>query len=484
MKPFAKRNRPPTANPAAELRDLNSAMAFHPMMRRLYRRAQAQLAKQSGKQKSRARHAKSETETQRLLHELQVHHVELEMQNAELVEARGESEMLLAKYTDLYDFAPVGYMSLDEQGHILEVNLTGAALLGVVRSQVINRPLSSFVALANRPVFAAFLAQVFAVPGKHICEATLLRAGGKPFWANIHGTAAVSANSPRKWCRVIISDISALMQSEEAQRRLEALAEANRELRLEIIRRQAVEESLRKSEQHQSRLLAESDLMHEQLRHLSRQVLQAQEEERKRISRELHDVIAQTLTGINIQLAALAKETRLDPKGFEHKIARTQRLVEKSVEIVHDFSRELRPAVLDDLGLIPALHTYMKNFTAQTGVRTHLTAFAGLEQLDTVRRTVLFRIAQESLTNVARHAHASRADVTILKQPDCICMKIKDNGKSFSAERLMQAKGAKRLGLLGMRERLEMVGGHFEIKSAQGEGTTVQAKIPLSAAGM
>jgi len=279
---------------------------------------------------------------------------------------------------------------------------------------------------------------------------------------------------------VVVSDITALKRSEEAQRRIEALAEANRDLKQEVARRVAVEKSLKKSEQDQGQLLAQSHIMQDQLRHLSRQILQAQEEERKRISLELHDVIAQTLTGINVQLAALAKRTRINPDEFDGSIAQTQRLVEKSVDIVHQFARELRPAVLDDLGLIPALHTFMKNFTAQTGVRTHLTAFAGVEHLGTTGRTVLFRVAQEALTNVARHAQASRVEVSIQKLPDCICMKIKDDGKSFQAQRRMKAKGGKRLGLLGMRERLEMIGGHFDVESALGEGTTITARIPSS----
>ena len=149
------------------------------------------------------------------------------------------------------------------------------------------------------------------------------------------------------------------------------------------------------------------------------------------------------------------------------------------MDVVHQFALELRPAVLDDLGLIPALHTFMKQFTAQTGVRTHLTAFAGVEHLDTTGRTVLFRVAQEALTNVARHAHANSVEVSIHKLPDCICMKIKDDGKSFQAQRLLKARSSKRLGLLGMRERLEMIGGHFEVESTLGKGTTIQAKIPL-----
>jgi len=264
-----------------------------------------------------------------------------------------------------------------------------------------------------------------------------------------------------------------------SQRTVE-LAASNLELSLEVTQRKAMEEALKKSEHHYSQLLEQSDRLQQELRQLSRQILSAQEDERKNISRELHDVIAQTLTGINVRLAALAKEAAINTKGLDRNIASTQRLVEKSVDIVHQFARELRPAVLDDLGLIPALHSFMKNFAARTGVHTHLTAFAGVEQLDTARCTVLFRVAQEALTNVARHAKASRVEVNIRKLHGAARMEIKDDGRSFQVERTLHAKGNKRLGLLGMRERVEMIGGTFCVESAPGQGTTVRVDMPFA----
>ncbi|MES1180289.1 MAG: sensor histidine kinase [Verrucomicrobiota bacterium] len=266
-----------------------------------------------------------------------------------------------------------------------------------------------------------------------------------------------------------------------SQRTVE-LAASNLELSVEIVQRKAAEEALKKSEHHYSQLLKQSDHLQEQLRRLSRQILSAQEDERKRISRELHDVIAQTLTGINVRLATLKKEAAINTKGLDRNIALTQRLVEKSVNIVHEFARELRPAVLDDLGLIPALHSFVKLFSKRTRIHVHLKVFAGVEQLDINRRTTLYRVAQEALTNVSRHAQASRVEVSIQKFADGACMKIHDNGKSFQVERILNAKGRKRLGLLGMRERLEMVGGSFDIESAPGQGTTITAKIPSSKA--
>ena len=267
-----------------------------------------------------------------------------------------------------------------------------------------------------------------------------------------------------------------------SQRTVE-LAASNLELSLEITQRKAAELALQQSEHHYSQLLKQSDQLQEKLRHLSRQIISAQEDERKRISRELHDVIAQTLTGINVRLATLKKEAAVNTEGLDRKIARTQRLVEKSVNIVHEFARELRPAVLDDLGLIPALHSFAKLFSKRTRIRVHLKAFAGVEALDGNQRTILYRVAQEALTNVSRHANARYVEINIQKLTDGICMKVIDDGKSFEVERVLNAKGRKRLGLLGMKERLEMVGGRFEVESAVGKGTTVTAHIPLGKAG-
>jgi len=257
------------------------------------------------------------------------------------------------------------------------------------------------------------------------------------------------------------------------------LAAANRQLKQEIVRRRTGEEALKKSREHYRQLLEQSRQQQEQLRHLARQILSSLEEERKKISRELHDEIAQTLTGINVHLATLSNEAEVNTKGLKKTISHTQRLVEKSVDIVHRFARELRPTLLDDLGLIPALHSFMKEFTKRTGIHIRFTASNGLERLDSARRTVLYRVAQSALTNVAQHAQASRVKVSLRKLRDVIRMEIHDDGKSFEVERVLFAKRHTRLGLLGMRERVEMVGGSFAVDSAPGKGTTIRAQIPL-----
>ncbi len=594
----------PLRRTVAERRALALDEQQHPMMAELRRQAEAQLRQQRRKQKPELNGQKPATDAERTLHELKVQQIELEMQNTKLTDARDWMEELVEKYTDLYDFAPVGYFSLDEQGVIREVNLTGAALLGVERDQLVDGRFARFVAPASQPDFLAFLKRVFAGTGQEGCDLALVKEDGTDFWVRFRGTAALSASEVRKWCRVSVSDITALKQTDEAlresegrfhvmadamsqlawmaqpdgfitwynqrwfeytgttpeqmegwgwqnvhdpemlpkvlkrwkvslaagqpfdmtfplrgadggfrrfltravpqkdkrgrvlrwfgtntdiedgqraaetQRRLEVLAASNRKLELEIVRRKAGEEALKKSEQHQRQLLEEARLMQEQLRHLAHQILRAQEEERKRISRELHDEIAQTLTGINIRLANLKAGATGHAKNLQGKITNTQRLVEKSVEIVHRFARELRPSVLDDLGLIPALHSFVKTFAKETKLPIRLRVFAGVEKLDAAQRTVLYRVAQEALTNVARHARATEVVLCIEPLADAVHMKIHDNGRSFSVQRTLLAKKNGRLGLLGMRERVEMVGGRFAIKSAPGHGTTIEVQIP------
>jgi PAS domain S-box-containing protein len=422
---------------------------------------------------------RTEGDTKGLLHELQVHQIELEMQNTEIQEARNKVETLLETYTDLYDFAPVGYFSVDEQGLILEVNLTGAALLGIERSRLINQRLQGFVDPPSRAVFLVFLKKVFAVPGKQICEIPLLNERGLPFWTDLQAASAGSERDKRKWCRIAISDLTTLKHEEEVRRRLEDMAVANRELKLEIVQRLKAEAALKKSEAHYVQLFEQSRHMQEQLRDLSRQLLLTQEEERKRISRELHDEIVQTLVGINVHLASLTMKAPVNLKNLRKKITRTQRLVEKSVTIIHRFARELRPTVLDDLGLVPALQSFIKDFTKRTKIRIRFTAFAGVEQLNSAQRTVLYRVAQSALANVHKHAKASDVKVSIHKLQGTIRLEIHDNGKSFEMERVLFAKRHKRLGLLGSRERVEMVGGKFGVESAPGQGTTISAEIPI-----
>jgi signal transduction histidine kinase len=327
---------------------------------------------------------------------------------------------------------------------------------------LLGQSFGRLVSAGFRPAFSTFLEQVFAGEAKQSGDFELACQGQPLRFVNIEAQCLLN----RQQCRATVVDITARKFAEAAQHRLDVVTASNLKLEQEIIRRKTLEQALKLSEQ--------------QLRHLSHEILLAQEAERKRISRELHDTVLQTLVGISVHLASLTPKSADNSTSLRRKIAQTQRLVEKSLAMVHRFAVELRPTVLDDLGLIPALHTFMKDFMKRTGVRARLTAYAAVNQLPLDQSAVLYRVALEALNNVAIHAEASAVEVQIKKLPDWICLTITDDGKSFDVKRVLRTKGNGRLGLLGMRERLEMVGGKFSIKSTPGHGTTVTARIPAT----
>jgi signal transduction histidine kinase len=273
----------------------------------------------------------------------------------------------------------------------------------------------------------------------------------------------------------------------ELRRRNEALrlltielTKGSRRLQREVARRIAGELAVRKGREEYRALFLQSQIMQKKLRQMTRQIIMAQEEERKEISRELHDEVVQTLVGINVELSALGRGASVGLRTLKEKIARTQRLVANSVDAVHRFARELRPAVLDDLGLIPALTAYSKSLAERKKLKIHMTAFGGVEALGNVKRTVFFRVAQEALTNIARHAQATKVTMSIREVSGAIRMEISDNGQSFDVKKAIFSKNPKRLGLVGMKERIEMVGGKLAIESLPGRGTTVRAEIPFN----
>jgi two-component system, NarL family, sensor histidine kinase DegS len=257
------------------------------------------------------------------------------------------------------------------------------------------------------------------------------------------------------------------------------LQQRNQELEAEIGQRKKVEVALRQSEKHYRRLFNEAQTMQENLRNLSNKILRTQEEERKRISRELHDEVGQSLTAISVRLATSHNDGPTSATGGSKKLADTQRLLQETMETVHRFARDLRPAVLDELGLLPALRSYLNGFADRSGLRVHFHGNPIAEKLQDDQKTVLFRIAQESLTNVSKHAHASRVEVAVCKLKDGVCMEVADDGRSFKSDPITTAKNKRRLGLLGMHERVRLVNGRFTVTARPGKGTTIRVEIPF-----
>lgn len=233
-----------------------------------------------------------------------------------------------------------------------------------------------------------------------------------------------------------------------------------------------------------ARLFAAIAESREQLRTLSAQIVQAQEEERRRLARELHDEIGQALTAITLDLGMLAQ---LIPKGDERlqrALEDAQTLSQNALEEVRRLSVELRPAILDDLGLVPALRWTLDRHMERTGVQGRFEVI-GLEgRLPGEIETVCYRAVQEALTNVARHASARTIAVRLELERDgrTVHLTISDDGVGFDVHQaLHRAQTGGSLGLLGLRERVELLGGHLDIRSRPGRGTTVEVRLPVSA---
>jgi signal transduction histidine kinase len=230
----------------------------------------------------------------------------------------------------------------------------------------------------------------------------------------------------------------------------------------------------------QQEAIRQAGVMHQDLRVFSKQILHVLEAERKRLSRELHDEIGQALTAMNTNLELVRRNGAADAGWFREKIGDSQRLLRQTVNTVHRFACELRPAMLDELGLVPALRSYLKSFGGRTGLRVGFRSSPAAENLSDEQKTVIYRVVQESLTNVARHAHATRVTVALYRAARGVRVQIKDNGKSFSVEQQLSPPGRRRLGLLGMTERVRLINGRLSITSLPGQGTSVSAEIPFA----
>ncbi len=421
----------------------------------------------------------TETDTQRLLHELQVHQVELEMQNEELYHSRETIEHLLSKYSDLYDFAPVGYVSIDETCTITNLNLTAATLLGDDRDKLIDHNLPRFFTPDCRLGFLEFLKHVFSENGEHAYEAKLLQPNGGSCDVNVYATPAACRGDSKKICQIVIADITELKHAQESRKKLQIATATNEALQAEIHDRKTLEKELRKGELHLVELLNESRDMRAQLQRISHKMLSSQEDERQQLGKDMHDIISEALTGLHHAQSHLQKKGALDAPNLAATISETHISLEQSIQVMHQFANKLRLTEFDELPLIPALRALIENLTEQTGIQAHLSAFAEVEQLDKSYRTTIFRVTQEALANVTRHAQASKVDVEISQEANALRLKIIDDGKSFEVLDHILAHENESLGLLAMRDRVELIGGHFKILSAPGAGTTILAHIPL-----
>ena len=217
----------------------------------------------------------------------------------------------------------------------------------------------------------------------------------------------------------------------------------------------------------------------DQLRKISASMMSRQEKERMAIARELHDELGQVLTALRIDLMWIWERLkRLDAPGAERALAMCE-LIDKTIDEVRGMAIRLRPGVLDDLGLIPALEWYTSDFEKRTGIACTF-RHQGLYELRDVLATAAYRIAQEALTNVARHASAQHVEVSLLRENGLLTLSVIDDGRGFHARDLSESED---LGLAGMKERASLAGGSLEIESSPGKGAGVIFRVPVQDLG-
>jgi len=214
----------------------------------------------------------------------------------------------------------------------------------------------------------------------------------------------------------------------------------------------------------------------EELRSLADHLQSIREEERTTIAREIHDELAQALTALKMDISWLSKKLPKDQKMLLEKTRAMTKLTDTTIKTVKKISTELRPGLLDDLGLVPAIEWQAEEFKNRTGITYKLTIDPEEITLDPDRSTAIVRIFQETLTNIARHAKATMVTASLKEKDDKLELRVRDNGKGITKEQISDPQS---FGLMGIRERAKSWGGEVKIKGVDGEGTTVTLRIPI-----
>ncbi|MDQ2977543.1 MAG: PAS domain S-box protein [Acidobacteriota bacterium] len=333
------------------------------------------------------------------------------------------------KYRDIFENAGEGIFQSTPEGQFLDANPALARMLGYDSPKELISSLTDistqiYVDAKRREVFRNLLIEEGMVRG---FEEQVLRKDGSKIWISVNARAVRDAQGRLIYHEGTAQDITERKRGEAA------------------------------------------------LRNYSRLLIEAQEAERQKIARELHDQIGQVLTAVRINLHNIQKSC--ETAETRSLIDEGMGMVDQALEQVRDLSFELRPSVLDDLGLIAALGWYADRYTQRTGIRTTLVTDLAVDQIRLRKEleTTCFRIVQEALTNVARHARAKNISINLVTLNHDIVLTIKDDGIGFDEPSTNGTASASRLGLRGMKERALALGGRLEIKSSSARGTEIRA---------
>jgi signal transduction histidine kinase len=218
-----------------------------------------------------------------------------------------------------------------------------------------------------------------------------------------------------------------------------------------------------------------------ELQQLSARLLEVEEEDRRRLSRELHDEIGQTLALLQIEISHAQTTLPAQPAVARERLDRARELAERTVQTIRNISVLLRPALLDDLGLVPAMQFQLEDFLRRSGIACEFVEESVPEQLPDSLKTCVFRVVQEALHNCEKHSGATKVRVALRQVADSIVAEVEDNGRGFQLNDQRMPSMTKGLGLLGMRERIAIAGGSLIVDAAPGHGTRIAVRIPIAA---
>lgn len=376
-----------------------------------------------------------------LLHELQLRLTDLNLQNANLRRIRTELELSRDRYADLYDFAPLAYLTISCDGLILEANLPCAALLGVERDKLPGQRLDQFLANEDVQRWHDFFLHMMQGAGQKSCELALARSDGAIRYARLDCRHADKNALPS--LRIVFSDITERRKSDQE------LIALNNQLTLEVAQRTA------------------------DLSALTAQVQQVAEAEKASIARELHDELGSTLVGISMELGRLGGN--IAAPELLRDLSDIRELVANASRITRGVINQLYPTVLDNSGLGAAIEWLAKEFTKHSGIDVELHLPEQQIDMENTFSLAAYRITQECLTNIAKHAAASRVDIEVRCRDGFLDLTVHDNGRG-----LPDGIKTGRHGIFGMIERARYLGGAMEVGSRDGNGTTAHLCLPLA----
>ena len=365
-----------------------------------------------------------------------------------------------------------GIFHLDPSGNVVSWNAGAARLMGYRAEEIVGKHISVFYPKddVENGMPESNLAEASRA-GQAEEEGWRVRKDGSRFWANVLLTAL---RGGQRGYAQLTRDMTERREREEAltrakellelrvEQRAAVLTRVNEELRVEIAERRHAEEQFKETL--------------DQLRALAARLQSVREEERASIAREIHDELGQACTAMKMDLALIGHKITRRQTQLRAKIESSMRLVDDMIVTLRRIASDLRPRTLDDLGLAAALEWQGQEFEKRTGIKCHLVLPQEPLNLDPERSTAIFRIFQESLTNVTRHAQATGVEATLEIAEDQLIFRVHDNGKGFDPE---EAKAKKSLGLVGMQERALLLQGEVRIEGIPGSGTTMILRIPL-----